>query len=85
MKEKEGINVNAEWMPGRSLKVWLNENGRVIAEHIFPAEEAAGWDDAEAIEKACDWADPVVLDHSPNLTFEDARREVRKFVSMQSE
>ncbi|MEN5300469.1 hypothetical protein ABE530_19410 [Brucella sp. TWI559] len=85
MKEKEETFVKAEWMPGRALKAWLSENGQVIAEHIFPAEEAAGWDDAEAIEKACDWADPIVLDRSPNLTFEDARREVRKLVSMKSE
>lgn len=85
MKEKEETFVKAEWMPGRALKAWLSENGQVIAEHTFPAAEAAGWDDAEAIDRACDWAHPIVLEHSLNLTFEDARLEVRKFVSMKSE
>ena len=84
MKEKEEIFVEVERMPGGSLKAWLSENGQGITEHVFSAEEAVGWDDAEAIDRACDWADPIVLERSPNLTFEEAYREMKKFVSVKT-
>jgi len=68
-----------------SVKALLVEDNTVIAQYVFSASEAAAWSDAEALEKACDWAEVIILDRSPNLTFEEALQKMKRFKYVKQE
>lgn len=79
------MSVEAERFPDGSVEARLEENGVLIARHRFAALNAVAWSDAEAMDRACDWATDILFDRYPETSHEDTRADLRRILSVKQE
>lgn len=79
------MSVETERFPDGSVEVRLEENGVLIARHRFAALNAVAWSDAEAMDRACDWATDILFDRYPETSHENTRSDLKRILSVKQE